>query len=105
MRLPTAGGSTMVSQSRYACGTMRVMRDHNTSATLSRDLIPDPNVSGRGYDTSASHVWVHRLAQKPIPPMPLARSEEHTSELQSLMRNSYAVFCLKKTKNTNRDST
>src|SRR3546814_4673005 len=28
------------------------------------------------------------------------RSEEHTSELQSLMRNSYAVFCLKKKKNT-----
>src|SRR3546814_2521436 len=28
----------------------------------------------------------------------LLRSEEHTSELQSLMRNSYAVFCLKKTK-------
>src|SRR3546814_3616350 len=28
----------------------------------------------------------------------LARSEEHTSELQSLMRSSYAVFCLKKTK-------
>src|SRR3546814_6875231 len=28
------------------------------------------------------------------------RSEEHTSELQSLMRNSYAVYCLKK-KNTN----
>src|SRR3546814_10513524 len=29
------------------------------------------------------------------------RSEEHTSELQSLMRSSYAVFCLKKTKITN----
>src|SRR3546814_8824254 len=29
----------------------------------------------------------------------LIRSEEHTSELQSLMRNSYAVFCLKNTKN------
>src|SRR3546814_6753587 len=29
----------------------------------------------------------------------LARSEEHTSELQSLMRISYAVFCLKKKKN------
>src|SRR3546814_9175392 len=28
----------------------------------------------------------------------LARSEEHTSELQSLMRNSYAVFCLKNKK-------
>src|SRR3546814_1255318 len=28
----------------------------------------------------------------------IKRSEEHTSELQSLMRNSYAVFCLKKKK-------
>src|SRR3546814_10064808 len=35
------------------------------------------------------------------PPLPrLPRSEEHTSELQSLMRISYAVFCLKK-KNRN----
>src|SRR3546814_10677568 len=32
-----------------------------------------------------------------------SRSEEHTSELQSLMRNSYAVFCLKK-KNNNTNS-
>src|SRR3546814_6326806 len=32
----------------------------------------------------------------------LVRSEEHTSELQSLMRISYAVFCLKKKKHTNR---
>src|SRR3546814_3845681 len=30
------------------------------------------------------------------------RSEEHTSELQSLMRISYAVFCLKKKKHTNK---
>src|SRR3546814_4970925 len=29
-------------------------------------------------------------------PVDLIRSEEHTSELQSLMRTSYAVFCLKK---------
>src|SRR3546814_2240496 len=33
-------------------------------------------------------VWVARIGR---------RSEEHTSELQSLMRISYAVFCLKKT--------
>src|SRR3546814_6580052 len=33
--------------------------------------------------------------------MPQRRSEEHTSELQSLMRISYAVFCLKKKKKTN----
>src|SRR3546814_5301537 len=31
--------------------------------------------------------------------LPAARSEEHTSELQSLMRISYAVFCLTKIKN------
>src|SRR3546814_3335295 len=31
----------------------------------------------------------------------ILRSEEHTSELQSLMRISYAVFCLKKKKNNN----
>src|SRR3546814_1071850 len=35
-----------------------------------------------------------RLGEKPS-----VRSEEHTSELQSLMRISYAVFCLKKKKN------
>src|SRR3546814_6256619 len=35
---------------------------------------------------------------------PFGRSEEHTSELQSLMRISYAVFCLKKKNKNNRDS-
>src|SRR3546814_8839560 len=38
--------------------------------------------------------WTMMRALSPI------RSEEHTSELQSLMRISYAVFCLKKKKNT-----
>src|SRR3546814_9921203 len=42
------------------------------------------------------------------PARPLAatavRSEEHTSELQSLMRISYAVFCLKKKKKTNTET-
>src|SRR3546814_3654196 len=36
-----------------------------------------------------------RLRRK-MPPTAMERSEEHTSELQSLMRTSYAVFCLKK---------
>src|SRR3546814_1859747 len=46
--------------------------------------------SGRAGRNSPrlSHSWAH-----------FARSEEHTSELQSLMRLSYAVFCLKKKKN------
>src|SRR3546814_10246486 len=59
------------------------------------------------------HRWAkarrfHWIALKPITSSPCCalrratssccRSEEHTSELQSLMRISYAVFCLKKTK-------
>src|SRR3546814_7191962 len=41
-------------------------------------------------------------APLPAPQQPPSRrSEEHTSELQSLMRISYAVFCLKKKKKTN----
>src|SRR3546814_10504636 len=35
----------------------------------------------------------------------MTRSEEHTSELQSLMRISYAVFCLKKQQNNKQEST
>src|SRR3546814_2062720 len=42
--------------------------------------------SGYGFEQTVSSAWLN------------ARSEEHTSELQSLMRISYAVFCLKKKK-------
>src|SRR3546814_9453927 len=43
--------------------------------------------------------WLKAVAEKFLTPEEMAaieRSEEHTSELQSLMRISYAVFCLKK---------
>src|SRR3546814_3257492 len=40
------------------------------------------------FDTTGTIVWIKLVN--------LARSEEHTSELQSLMRISYAVFCLTK---------
>src|SRR3546814_17979562 len=63
-----------------------------------------------------SHLLAHYAANETLPPIAFpetsfgdealfrktyARSEEHTSELQSLMRISYAVFCLKKKKNKN----
>src|SRR3546814_8846555 len=52
--------------------------------------------------------YAHRVRAEPfavalhtrLDPRQQPRSEEHTSELQSLMRISYAVFCLKKTNNT-----
>src|SRR3546814_7365233 len=43
---------------------------------------------------NAPHPHAARLGRRDL----VARSEEHTSELQSLMRISYAVFCLKKKK-------
>src|SRR3546814_1540424 len=48
------------------------------------------------YRSSSFCCWLSSSAAR----YPECRSEEHTSELQSLMRISYAVFCLKK-KNTN----
>src|SRR3546814_10597180 len=57
-----------------------------------------PFLEGRpnGYLSYRSHIWTDTDPH---------RSEEHTSELQSLMRNSYAVFCLKKKNKTPKDHT
>src|SRR3546814_7664596 len=45
----------------------------------------------------------YRKRQMSVTKSSPARSEEHTSELQSLMRISYAVFCLKKKSNANNE--
>src|SRR3546814_10185769 len=49
---------------------------------------------------SPLHLYLARAATCHRPVAAQRRSEEHTSELQSLMRISYAVFCLKKKKPT-----
>src|SRR3546814_3741769 len=60
--------------------------DHTLRAQGHRDFAIEPLQRHR-------HEHADRVAQRR-----LYRSEEHTSELQSLMRISYAVFCLKKKK-------
>src|SRR3546814_8204366 len=50
-----------------------------------------------GWPKTTAHYRVS-IDRHPRSTMTPDRSEEHTSELQSLMRNSYAVFCLKKKK-------
>src|SRR3546814_7161036 len=55
-------------------------------------------IAESGADDAAAAVHHHRDLGLGIVPH---RSEEHTSELQSLMRISYAVFCLKKKKQYN----
>src|SRR3546814_2322358 len=54
--------------------------------------------SGRSPDRWATFRRGHARPAGSRRRLPVRRSEEHTSELQSLMRISYAVFCLKKKK-------
>src|SRR3546814_10127798 len=77
---------------------------------LFAQLLPRAGVGGRW--TSGSNIGVRllkscvgsalvkRYRAASAPSTCAVRSEEHTSELQSLMRISYAVFCLKKKTNT-----
>src|SRR3546814_8951072 len=55
---------------------------------LSSSRLPLRNIAGNSTD--------HGVTSISRAPSLTSRSEEHTSELQSLMRISYAVFCLKK---------
>src|SRR3546814_3091229 len=59
-----------------------------------------PGVGGRVRQSPARRRSTHRHSGQQRGHHGSARSEEHTSELQSLMRISYAVFCLKKINNT-----
>src|SRR3546814_1378129 len=86
-------------------------------------LLPQPGAGSVARAVARPYAWrigradraQHRRSCQPGSPenragseRPQLRSEEHTSELQSLMRISYAVFCLKKkktTRNTNQQNT
>src|SRR3546814_2545099 len=60
-----------------------------------------PGSRGRASEVRTTRtVAGHRLTRWQVRQPPSERSEEHTSELQSLMRISYAVFCLKKKNHT-----
>src|SRR3546814_4714524 len=61
-----------------------------------RALEADPGPASGQPDRSPAHEQVRREQPASIVECRSWRSEEHTSELQSLMRISYAVFCLKK---------
>src|SRR3546814_10197551 len=80
LRTPTLESSGIHPPSR--CGLFRAI----TPLVNLHSMLPRRPPNRRG--------WGNRGDRRP------GRSEEHTSELQSLMRNSYAVFCLKKKKHT-----
>src|SRR3546814_5624583 len=76
----------------YICHTQHPTR--HSSSTLTAN--PKP-LDGVAHDSSQHHQVEQRLSTGST----TQRSEEHTSELQSLMRISYAVFCLKNKQYTN----
>src|SRR3546814_6906094 len=95
-------------------------RQHARLARLGRDAQPFGEEQALGAAVALLAQQPHPLDQRvrkaldlgtatghPVNPnrKPFERSEEHTSELQSLMRISYAVFCLKKKKHKLHDRT
>src|SRR3546814_7716116 len=56
---------------------------------------PEPVLARLGDQVDAELLLALRRGSRAWPPLGRLRSEEHTSALQSLMRISYAVFCLK----------
>src|SRR3546814_1149094 len=58
-----------------------------------------PEIASRAHIEHLDGLIAESLTAAGVTLADLDRSEEHTSELQSLMRISYAVFCLKKKKN------
>src|SRR3546814_8139843 len=69
------------------------------SGSVNRKMVP----CGTFSVTHSLPPWTSMIDRQNMRPMPIpsdlvVRSEEHTSELQSLLRTSYAVFCLKKKK-------
>src|SRR3546814_9901558 len=83
--------------------------------TLFRSAVPTGRRSAGHHRAGVAHAQRHADGWQDLgrqrsgslrPQFPAARrSEEHTSELQSLMRISYAVFCLKKKKRTKHNQT
>src|SRR3546814_4034459 len=71
------------------------------SLTIGGLAMPAPPIAD-DHQNVARRLGDHERQQRGVGDLP-ARSEEHTSELQSLMRTSYAVFCLKKKNKLYRD--
>src|SRR3546814_2547394 len=82
---PFSSMGSVVVASQSAMETQQMITYGNTAYTLSNDVVVH----------EVAHQWYGDIVS-PSDWRDVWRSEEHTSELQSLMRISYAVFCLKK---------
>src|SRR3546814_2289758 len=89
---------------RSGCGTA-----NDIAANLGADVVDNDQIRIRDLPVPLQDMLLNLQVGEASPPFGsvkdgvrvlVLRSEEHTSELQSLMRISYAVFCLKKKKIT-----
>src|SRR3546814_8765235 len=92
----------------YLLDVLRHLKGTDAEGTRARVLLADPAAptlwqqsddAKRLYVLMPMRVKAMRSTSAARTPIRITRSEEHTSELQSLMRISYAVFCLKKQNN------
>src|SRR3546814_5565562 len=94
--LSAATGSSRKSQNHWVMKSMSGVADVGLSGCRGMPCALAPQLlSQRHHHRGGEHQAAGDGADQ-------QRSEEHTSELQSLMRISYAVFCLKKKKQINR---
>src|SRR3546814_4184820 len=100
----SAGGNALVDRDAGAViatpGVGREQHDH-VGHVIDFDQTAHAGVA---FDQRVIDTFRHLQIGGDIGVHAAGRSEEHTSELQSLMRISYAVFCLKKKKNNKTDS-
>src|SRR3546814_7375762 len=89
---------TTLFRSSFGATTLRTRHANLKGATLSLRFV---GKSGRKARIDVDDRLLARVVRRcqDLPGQHLFRSEEHTSELQSLMRISYAVFCLQKKRN------
>src|SRR3546814_3007744 len=83
----------------FTLGTLRTQADlHRQGTALLRIVGRNHRIISGKSPFGAILIRCHAIVRHPVTlqHLQLLRSEEHTSELQSLMRISYAVFCLKK---------
>src|SRR3546814_4559757 len=92
----TAGMTLVERPEPHAAGNDVVVQVHASGFTSGELRWPSTWTDRLGRDRTPS-IPGHELAGV-VSALGYGRSEEHTSELQSLMRISYAVFCLKKKK-------
>src|SRR3546814_6617039 len=79
-----------------ACAQTALAQESATADGSQEIVVTAAGFEQRIAEAPASISILTREQLETRPFTSLERSEEHTSELQSLMRNSYAVFCLKK---------